>query len=147
MENKNKKIISILGDSISTFAGYTPAGAVFYDDWRQRETGVADPGATWWMQVIEGLGGVLGVNNSYSGSTVSCGLLTSGTSLRRLETLGAEGDPDIILVSMGANDWGFGIHPQEFERVPPDAAAASPSLSGQHNILCHHPPRTACAGG
>lgn len=116
MENKNKKIISILGDSISTFAGYTPAGAVFYDDWRQRETGVADPGATWWMQVIEGLGGVLGVNNSYSGSTVSCGLLTSGTSLRRLETLGAEGDPDIILVSMGANDWGFGIHPQEFER-------------------------------
>ena len=68
------------------------------------------------MQVIEGLGGVLGVNNSYSGSTVSCGLLTSGTSLRRLETLGAEGDPDIILVSMGANDWGFGIHPQEFER-------------------------------
>ena len=90
MENKNKKIISILGDSISTFAGYTPAGAVFYDDWRQRETGVADPGATWWMQVIEGLGGVLGVNNSYSGSTVSCGLLTSGTSLRRLETLGAE---------------------------------------------------------
>ena len=118
MENKNKKIISILGDSISTFAGYTPAGAVFYDDWRQRETGVADPGATWWMQVIEGLGGVLGVNNSYSGSTVSCGLLTSGTSLRRLETLGAEGDPDIILVSMGANDWGFGIHPQEDDIRP-----------------------------
>ena len=56
-----------------------------------------------------------GVNNSYAGSTVAGGLLTSGTSETRLRTLGAEGEPDLILIAMGANDWGFGVPPQEFE--------------------------------
>lgn len=110
-----KKRISILGDSVSTFAGYTPDEALFYDSWRQGETGVTSPDDTWWMQVIQGVGGVLGVNNSYAGSTVSGSLASSGTSEQRLQALGAEGDPDMILVAMGANDWGFGVNPQEFE--------------------------------
>ena len=110
-----KKRISILGDSVSTFAGYTPDEALFYDSWRQGETGVTSPDDTWWMQVIQGLGGVLGINNSYAGSTVSGSLASSGTSEQRLQALGAEGDPDMILVAMGANDWGFGVNPQEFE--------------------------------
>lgn len=110
-----KKRISILGDSVSTFAGITPPEAIFYDAWRQEETGVTSPDDTWWMQVIQGMGGILGVNNSYAGSTVSGGFMTSGTSEKRLRTLSAEGEPDMILVAMGANDWGFGVHPQEFE--------------------------------
>ena len=111
----HKKRISILGDSVSTFAGITPPEALFYDAWRQEETGVTSPDDTWWMQVIQGMGGILGVNNSYAGSTVSGGFMTSGTSEKRLRTLSAEGEPDMILVAMGANDWGFGGHPQEFE--------------------------------
>lgn len=110
-----RKRISILGDSVSTFAGITPPEALFYDAWRQEETGVTSPDDTWWMQVIQGMGGMLGVNNSYAGSTVSGGFMTSGTSEKRLRTLSAEGEPDMILVAMGANDWGFGVHPQEFE--------------------------------
>ena len=110
-----KKRISILGDSVSTFVGITPPEALFYDAWRQEETGVTSPDDTWWMQVIQGMGGMLGVNNSYAGSTVSGGFMTSGTSEKRLRTLSAEGEPDMILVAMGANDWGFGVHPQEFE--------------------------------
>ena len=110
-----KKRISILGDSVSTLAGITPPEALFYDAWRQEETGVTSPDDTWWMQVIQGMGGILGVNNSYAGSTVSGGFMTSGTSEKRLRTLSAEGEPDMILVAMGANDWGFGVHPQEFE--------------------------------
>ena len=110
-----KKRISILGDSVSTFAGITPPEALFYDAWRQEETGVTSPDDTWWMQVIQGMGGILGVNNSYAGSTVSGGFMTSGTSEKRLRTLSAEGEPDMIPVAMGANDWGFGVHPQEFE--------------------------------
>lgn len=110
-----KKRISILGDSVSTFAGITSPEALFYDAWRQEETGVTSPDDTWWMQVIQGMGGMLGVNNSYAGSTVSGGFMTSGTSEKRLRTLSAEGEPDMILVAMGANDWGFGVHPQEFE--------------------------------
>lgn len=111
----HKKRISILGDSVSTFAGYTPEEALFYDSWRQRETGVTSSDDTWWMQVIQGMGGILGINNSYAGSTVSGSLASSGTSERRLQTLGADGEPDMILVAMGANDWGFGVNPQEFE--------------------------------
>lgn len=114
MKNQKKRI-SILGDSVSTFAGITPPEALFYDAWRQEETGVTSPDDTWWMQVIQGMGGILGVNNSYAGSTVSGGFMTSGTSEKRLRTLSAEGEPDMILVAMGANDWGFGVHPQEFE--------------------------------
>ena len=84
-----KKRISILGDSVSTFAGYTPDGALFYDSWRQGEAGVTGPDDTWWMQVIQGVGGVLGINNSYAGSTVSGSLASSGTSEQRLQALGA----------------------------------------------------------
>ena len=84
---KEKKIFSILGDSISTFAGYTPAEAVFYDIWTKKEAGIFQPEDTWWMQVIDGLGGKLGVNNSYAGSLVSGHMATSGTSESRLKTL------------------------------------------------------------
>lgn len=57
---------------------------------------MTSPDDTWWMQVIQGMGGILGVNNSYAGSTVSGGFMTSGTSEKRLRTLSAEGEPDMI---------------------------------------------------
>ncbi|MCD8018574.1 MAG: SGNH/GDSL hydrolase family protein [Clostridiales bacterium] len=117
MEQKNKKRYSILGDSVSTFSGYTPAEAVFYDRWVQTESGVACPEDTWWMQVIQGMDGQLGVNNSYAGSLVAGGVSVSGTSETRLRALGAQGAPDVILVAMGANDWGFCVLPQEFEHA------------------------------
>lgn len=114
MKNK-QKYYAVLGDSISTFAGVTPPGGVFYDSWTCKETGVCQVEDTWWMQVIMELGGSFLSNNSYSGSTVSGGELLSGTSMERLRALGEHGMPDVILVSMGANDWGFGALPQEFE--------------------------------
>lgn len=115
MKEQHKIRISVLGDSVSTFDGYTPEEAVFYDRWRQEESGVRTVEETWWMQVIQGLGGELGVNNSYAGTTVAGGLAVSGTSRHRLQALGSAGMPDMILVAMGANDWGFGVLPQEFE--------------------------------
>ncbi len=111
---KEKKIFSILGDSISTFAGYTPAEAVFYDIWTKKEAGIFQPEDTWWMQVIDGLGGKLGVNNSYAGSLVSGHMATSGTSESRLKTLADKGQPDVILIAMGMNDWAFSVLPEEF---------------------------------
>lgn len=110
-----QKIFSILGDSVSTFSGYTPIEAVFYDGWIQRESGVLSAEDTWWMQVIHGKEGVLGINNSYAGSTVSGNLSSSGTSEIRLRDLGRKGEPDVILVNMGCNDWGFCVLPEEFE--------------------------------
>lgn len=112
-----KRRISILGDSISTFAGYTPKEAVFYDSYVQWETGVKSVEDTWWMQVIRALDGELGTNHSLAGSMVSGNLSTSAMSYERIEKLGAAGIPDIILVSAGCNDWGFCVLPEEFEEA------------------------------
>lgn len=109
-----KRRISILGDSISTFAGYTPKDAVFYDSYVQWETGVKSVEDTWWMQVIHFLGGELGTNHSLAGSMVSGNLSTSAMSDERIARLGDNGVPDIILVSAGCNDWGFCVLPEEF---------------------------------
>lgn len=107
--------ISILGDSISTFAGYTPQGGIFYDTYVQWETGVKSVEDTWWMQVIRALHGELGINNSIAGSMVSGNLSTSAMANERIQALGENGTPDIILVSAGCNDWGFCVLPEEFE--------------------------------
>lgn len=112
-----KRRISILGDSISTFAGYTPEEAVFYDSYVQWETGVKSVEDTWWMQVIKALDGELGTNHSLAGSMVSGNLSTSAMSYERIEKLGANGIPDIILISAGCNDWGFCVLPEEFEEA------------------------------
>ena len=104
MTDYKGKRFCVLGDSISTFSGYTPEEAVFYNSPMQRMTGVTDVNLTWWMQVINHFGGVLGVNNSYAGSTVYGTRPTSGNSDERTQALGAAGAPDVILISMGGND-------------------------------------------
>lgn len=115
IQKEKRQKISILGDSISTFAGYTPQGGVFYDSYVQRETGVKSVEDTWWMQVIQALDGELGVNNSIAGSMVSGNLSTSAMSVERIQALGECGTPDVILISAGCNDWGFCVLPEEFE--------------------------------
>lgn len=110
----SKKIISILGDSISTYEGYTVHQGLFYDRFIQMISGVKSVQDTWWMQVIDKMGGQLGVNDSFAGSTVSGNVSISGTALKRLKALGANGEPDVILVSMGTNDWGSYVMPDDF---------------------------------
>ncbi len=65
------KLFSILGDSISTFEGYSePYEATYYDAVRKCQGDITKVEHTWWGQVIEHLGGELLVNNSISGSMV-----------------------------------------------------------------------------
>ena len=68
-----KPVVSILGDSYSTFEGYIPVGnAVWYDTRpNPKKTDVSDVKHTWWWQFISRGGYILGVNDSYSGATVS----------------------------------------------------------------------------
>lgn len=112
---KEKPICSILGDSISSYAGYSTAGYEFYDKYIQQEARMASVKDTWWMQVIHHLGGSLGYNNSISGSTVSGGVSLSGTSRIRQQSLAINGMPDIIILQMGYNDWAYSVFPPEFE--------------------------------
>ena len=110
------KVISILGDSISTFAGYIPMADGFNLEHLARypqDNLVTDVNETWWMQVINSLDAKLGINDSWRGATVSgAAPVTTGTTgenaamhnLTRIQNLGSNGTPDVILFFGGTND-------------------------------------------
>ena len=110
------KVISILGDSISTFAGYIPVEDGFNLEHLSRypqDNLLTDVNETWWMQVINVLNAKLGINDSWRGATVSGAVpVTTGTTgenagmanLTRIQNLGSNGTPDIILFYGGTND-------------------------------------------
>ncbi len=123
---RKRKKFSILGDSISTLAGYNPEGyAVFYQGENCERSGVYEPLDTWWGKVIEYFGGELLVNDAYSGSRVSelpnhayrtrspddfMVRFPSGISSRRVENLRkGRMKPDVIIIYMGTNDYGYGV--------------------------------------
>ena len=103
------KIISIMGDSISTFSGYIPArNAVWYP-----KHDVTSVDETWWMQLITQLDAKLGINESWSASHVlntidgnsgDMGEDAAMASNTRILNLGSNGTPDVILFFGGTND-------------------------------------------
>ena len=110
------KVISILGDSISTFAGYIPVADGFNMEHLARypqDDLLTDVNETWWMQVIDRLDAKLGINDSWRGATASgAAPVTTGTTgenasmanLTRIQNLGSNGTPDVILFYGGTND-------------------------------------------
>ena len=110
------KGISILGDSISTYAGVSN-NASANSTTAINEVLYADGGFgiyredTWWQQAIDALGADLVVNNSWSASAVLSplrGWASVGYGMR-CENLHTDAGriPDIIAVYMGTNDWGY----------------------------------------
>ena len=110
------KVISVLGDSISTFAGYIPTADGFNLEHLARypqDDLLTDVNETWWMQIIDRLDAKLGINDSWRGATVSgYHAVTTGSTgenaamgnLQRIRNLGANGTPDVILFYGGTND-------------------------------------------
>lgn len=107
---KGKKL-SILGDSISTYAGYIPEGNETY--YTGSNAGVTNVDQTWWKRVIDYYGLELCVNNSWSGSTISsarAGSYPNSSGVDRAESLNTEtSNPDIIIVYMGTNDFRWDV--------------------------------------
>lgn len=98
---KGKKV-SILGDSISTYAGWlTPStNAVYYPTCQNSPyADITSVNETWWKIVIDKTQMVLGANNSYSGRT-----LKDSATINNIEALANNGTPDLILVYLGTND-------------------------------------------
>lgn len=116
LANYKGKVISVLGDSISTFAGYIPVADGFNLEHLPRYPQadlLTDVNETWWMQVIGELDAKLGINDSWRGATVSgAAPVTTGTTgenaamhnLTRIRNLGSNGTPDVILFYGGTND-------------------------------------------
>lgn len=115
MDRYKGKFFSVLGDSISTFKGYSePYDAAYYDDGRKLEANVILPEDTWWGSVIERLDGFRLINNSAWGSMVTkqsyCYTESYACSDERTSALNwNEQMPDVIMVYMGTNDWGGGV--------------------------------------
>ena len=103
------KRLSILGDSISTYEGFsnnrknnatTYTNKVFYKS-------QFPPELTYWMQVMNKLGLTLCVNNSQSGSNLS-GIDDEMSGINRAKSLARDDGmtPDLIILFMGLNDLG-----------------------------------------
>lgn len=116
----NGPVVSILGDSYSTFQGYVQpdTNLVWYHSPRRaRTTDVDSMSQTWWgILTSPDSAWTLGVNNSYSGSTV-CRTGYDGDDysdrafITRMDKLG---NPDIILVFGGTNDSWAGVPMGEY---------------------------------
>lgn len=101
--------VSIMGDSISTFQGYIPAG--YYDFFPENGL-VSDVNDTWWKRVLDEEEWTLCVNGSSSGATCvgdSTSMDNPQCSCNEFRTGGLSGSdgtaPDIIIVYMGTNDF------------------------------------------
>lgn len=111
----NKKYFSVLGDSISTFQGYSPWAADYYNPDLVSTTGVATVEDTWWMKVIRALNGVYLSNGSLSGNTISTLSNIGGFPPQRLRQLSTDGKkPDHILLYAGLNDANFYVPAERF---------------------------------
>ena len=107
----HRRMISVLGDSLSTYYGYNPEGySVYYTPVIQAKNGLRSVQDTWWSKVIEEFQGDLCVNNSYSGSKASGYVFPSASCEERIKGLrsGIQG-PNLILVYIGYNDWGYAV--------------------------------------
>ena len=115
------KVISIMGDSISAYAGYIPVADGFNLEHRPQypdshaKSDVKNVNDTWWMQLINELDAKLGINESWAGSCIywgdngnfqriNTGEKAAMASLTRIQNLGANGTPDVIVLFGGGND-------------------------------------------
>lgn len=103
-----KPVVSILGDSYSTFEGYIPAGNEpwYFARRQEKRTDVSNVRETWWWQLINEGGYILGSNESYSGSTI-CYTGYRGEDYRDrsfITRLPRIAPSDILLIFGGTND-------------------------------------------
>lgn len=127
---------SILGDSISTLAGATPPGWRTHYEGEVHVDGVTEPTHTWWGQVIDHFGGHLVANAAFSGSVVEGFGFPAGDSPERVAALtGADGElPDVVLVFMGINDYGWGGGRNQVMGESLSASACPEDLPGPREV-------------
>ncbi len=106
---KDTVTFAVFGNSISTYHDFIPSGfAVYYTAARELTYGM-QLGDTYWMQLSRMTGMTFLVNSSWSGSRVSSynnDAISPFLSTTRVTSIGRYGNPDVILIAGGTNDWG-----------------------------------------
>ncbi|MBR2615520.1 MAG: SGNH/GDSL hydrolase family protein [Clostridia bacterium] len=111
------KRVSFIGDSISTFEGYSNGieynatigdNAVYY---KNNKNGFSDVNETWWMQTVSATGMELLVNNSWSGDRVTSRGIARAKQLHNNDGV----KPDVIVVYLGINDFRRGVTEADFK--------------------------------
>ena len=130
---------SIMGDSISTLAGWVPEGWRIHYQGEVRIDGVELPEDTWWGRVIGHFGGHLVGNSSFSGATVEAAEgfgFPAGDCDERVRALaGAGGElPDAVIVFMGINDYGWGGARNQTMGRSAAASARPEDLAGPREV-------------
>lgn len=130
---------SIMGDSISTLAGWVPEGWRVHYQGEVRIDGVELPEDTWWGRVIGHFGGHLVGNSSFSGATVETAEgfgFPAGDCNERVRALaGAGGElPDAVIVFMGINDYGWGGARNQTMGRSAAASARPEDLAGPREV-------------
>lgn len=101
-------LVSVYGDSISTYRDMNPEGyIVYYNIDNCMRNSLMEVSETWWGRVLAEFGWELLINASYSGSRVSGSGFPAACTMERVEALHNDKFPDIILVYLGYNDFGF----------------------------------------
>lgn len=127
---------SVLGDSISTLAGATPQGWRTHYEGEVHVDGITEPAHTWWGRVIDHFDGHLVANAAFSGSVVEGFGFPAGDSSERVAALaGADGElPDVVLVFMGINDYGWGGGRNQVMGESLSASARPEDLPGPREV-------------
>lgn len=113
-ETPDSLTFAVLGNSISTYYDYLPAGyAVYYTADREKNEGI-QVGDQWWMQLSRLSGLTFLANASWSGSRVAFDNSTLGKNSpfccnHRVNALGRAGVPDFIFIAGGTNDWAHDV--------------------------------------
>lgn len=98
------KTFAVYGNSISTYPDYIPVGYKCYYNAER----LASVNETWWMQLSQMSNMKFIANASWSGSTVSSNDGTADshfTSNLRVNDVGRNGIPQVIIIAGGVNDW------------------------------------------
>ena len=112
-------VVSILGDSISTF--YDPSSKVnsYYSGENQfyyptYSATIKSVELTWWYKLINNNSMKLGINNSWSGSCAYGSIPSAGVNDSRINTITENGNPDVVIIYLGTNDCAGGYSVENF---------------------------------
>lgn len=111
MKRKTTKLMSVLGDSITTFEGFVP-GEEYNPFYKVGNHNVSSAAETWWGRVLVEKGWKLSTDNAWGGSQVSATsgqYITSAMCNTRCQDLARGGTPDVIIILGGTNDFGHGV--------------------------------------